>query len=105
LPSVDAASANVPSATFSGIAVAVSVNETTSMEVTVDGQQALLGTVLAGWSKVFTGANDVNITTGNAGATSVIVTNTVVANKKLSPLGREGEIRRNQDFAKDTVIP
>jgi cytoskeletal protein RodZ len=105
LPSVDATSAAVPNATFSGIAVAVSVNETTSMEVTVDGQQALLGTVLAGWSKVFTGTNDVNITTGNAGATSVVVTNSVVANKKLSPLGREGEIRRNQDFAKDTDIP
>ena len=43
--------------------------------------------------------------TGNAGATSVTVTNSVVANKKLSPLGRNGEIRRNQDFAKDTVIP
>jgi cytoskeletal protein RodZ len=60
--------------------------------------------VLAGWSKTFTGANDVNITTGNAGATSVVVTNNVAAGKKLSPLGKEGEIRRNQDFAKDTVI-
>ncbi|HUD11721.1 MAG TPA: RodZ domain-containing protein [Candidatus Saccharimonadia bacterium] len=105
LPSVDAIAASVPSATFNGVAVAVSVNDTTSMEVMVDGQEAWRGTVLAGWSKVFTGTNDVSITTGNAGATSVTVTNTVVTNKKLSPLGKEGEIRRDQDFAKDTVIP
>jgi hypothetical protein len=105
LPSVDAATAVVPSATFNGVAVAVAVTETTSMEVTVDGQQAWLGTVLPGWSKVFTGTNDISITTGNAGATSVTITNTVTSAKKLSPLGREGEIRRNQDFAKGTVIP
>jgi hypothetical protein len=61
--------------------------------------------VVAGWSKVFTGAALVSLTTGNAGATSVTVTNSVAAGKKISPLGKEGEIRRNQDFAKDTVIP
>jgi len=105
VPKLDAAEAAVPAATFAGVAVAVSVTETTSMAVTVDGQQVWSGTVVAGWSKLFTGASDVSITTGNAGATSVSVTNSVVAGKKLSPLGREGEIRRNQDFAKDTVIP
>jgi len=81
------------------------VKEATSLVVTVDGKEAWRGTVLAGWSRAFTGQQDVNITTGNAGATSLVVTNTVAASKKLSPLGREGEIRRNQDFAKDTVIP
>jgi hypothetical protein len=105
LPAVDPATATVPQATFNGIAVAVKVSDTTSMEVMVDGQEAWRGTVLAGWSKVFTGANDVSLTTGNAGATSVTVTNTAVADKHLSQLGRVGEIRRDQDFAKDTVIP
>ena len=71
----------------------------------LDGQEKFRGTFIAGKSETFTGASDVNITTGNAGATSVIVTNSVAAGKKLSPLGREGEIRQNQDFAKDTVIP
>jgi len=60
---------------------------------------------VAGKSLTFIGKSDINLTAGNAGATSVTVTNSVVVNKKLSPLGREGEIRRNQDFAKDTVIP
>lgn len=105
LPKLDSAQAVVPDKPFPGVAVAVSVKEATSLVVMVDGKEAFRETVLAGWSKTFTGQQDVSITTGNAGATSVVVTNTVAAGKKLSPLGSEGEIRRNQDFAKDTVIP
>lgn len=104
LPKLDPAKAAVPSAVFDGIAVAVSVKETTSVVVVVDGGAPWRATVMAGWSQVFTGKKDVNITTGNAGTTSVIVTNAVAAGKKLSPLGKEGEIRRNQVFAKDTVF-
>jgi cytoskeletal protein RodZ len=105
LPKVDAAQAVVPDKSFEGIAVAVSVKETTSVVVVVDGKEAFRGTFIAGKSQLFKGANDINVTTGNAGVTSVTVTNKVVAGKVLSPLGKEGEIRRNQDFAKDTVIP
>ncbi len=104
LPKSDSAKAAVPTAVFDGVAVAVSVKETTSVVIIVDGGAPVRLTVLAGWSQVFTGKNDVNLTTGNAGTTSVIVTNTVAAGKKLSPLGKEGEIRRNQIFAKDTVF-
>jgi len=105
LPKVDPAQVTVPTAVFDGIAVAVSAQETTSIVVSVDGAEKFRGTFVAGKSLVFTGKTDVNITTGNAGVTSLVVTNSVVAGKKLSPLGKDGEIRRNQDFAKDTVIP
>lgn len=105
LPKVDPAQAAVPSAVFDGVAVAVTVKRTTSVVVSVDGKEVWRGTVVGGWSKVFTGKADVSITTGDAGATGVTVTNAAGANKKISPLGRDGEIRRNQDFAKDTVIP
>jgi cytoskeleton protein RodZ len=105
LPKVDAVAAVVPTAPFQGVAVAVSVKEATSVVVVVDGKEAWRGTVVSGWSKTFTGTDDISLTTGNAGATSVTVTNAVAAGKKLSPLGHEGEIRRNQDFAKGTVIP
>jgi cytoskeleton protein RodZ len=105
LPTVASTAAIVPPATFDGVAVALKVSETTSVVVLVDGAETFRGTFVAGKSKVFTGNNDVNITTGNAGATSVIVTNKAAANKKLDSFGKEGEIRRNQDFAKDTVIP
>jgi cytoskeletal protein RodZ len=104
LPKVDAAQAVVPTATFDGVSVAISVKETTSIVVVTDGNELSM-TVVAGWSKRFDARDKIVVTTGNAGATSVIVTNHVVAGKVLSPLGREGEIRRNQEFAKDTVIP
>ncbi len=104
LPKVDPATAVVPSAVFDGVAVAVSVKETTSVVVVVDGGAPWRATVMAGWSQVFTGKKDINITTGNAGATSVIVTNSLSAEKVFDTLGAAGEIRRNQVFAKDTVF-
>jgi cytoskeletal protein RodZ len=105
LPKANQAQAAVPAAVFDGVAVAVSVSETTSVVIMVDGAESFRGTFVAGKSQVFTGKSEVNITTGNAGATSLTVTNAAGANKRLSPLGKEGEIRRNQVFAKDTVIP
>jgi hypothetical protein len=105
IPKVDQAAVVVPAAPFDGIAVALSVSQTTSLVVLVDGKEVFRGTFVSGHSQLFTGKTDVNITTGNAGATSLTITNAVAANKHLSPLGRDGEIRRNQIFAKDTVIP
>jgi cytoskeletal protein RodZ len=106
LPRLDSASAAVPAAPFDGIAAVIKVSETTSMVVQVDGKDAWRGTVVAGKSlPLFTATKDINITTGNAGATSVTITNAVVAGKKIDSLGGSGEIRRNQSFAKDTVIP
>ncbi len=104
LPKTGGAEAVVPAAVFPGVAVSVDVKEATSVVVVVDGKEQWRGTVLAGWSRLFTGTANISVTTGNAGVTSVTVTNAVVAGKKLSPLGAPGEIRRNQDFAKDTVI-
>ncbi len=104
LPKVDAATASVPTAPFAGIAMVVSVKETTSVVIVKDGQEVWRGTTIAGWSMFVQAANDISITTGNAGATSVTLTNSVVAGKKIDALGRDGEIRRNQDFAKDTAF-
>jgi cytoskeletal protein RodZ len=104
IPKVDTAAASVRLAPFDGIDVAVKIKETTSLVVSVDGKEAWRGTVVAGWSRLFQAAHDVNITTGNAGATSVTITNTLVVNKQIDTLGRDGEIRRNQVFAKDTAF-
>ncbi len=105
LPVVDAAAVVVPAAVFDGIAVAVRVKETTSMVVVVDGVEKFRGTFVAGKSVLFTGTKDLSITTGNAGATSLTITNLTVAGKTIEALGGKGEIRRNQTFAKDTVFP
>jgi cytoskeletal protein RodZ len=105
LPKVDAAQAVVPAAVFDGVAVAVSVKEPTSVVVLADGKEVWRATVPARWSRTFTAKDKVSITTGNAGVTSLAITNKTVANKIIDKLGADGEIRRNQEFAKDTVIP
>ena len=107
LPTTDQAVSTVPTAAIDGVAIQVTLTKTTSLVVVGDGKELFRGTVLAGKSLSFGGAGvaDIKLTTGNAGATSVVVTNTVSVGKKIDKLGGDGEIRRNQDFAKDTVIP
>jgi hypothetical protein len=97
-----AATAAVPSAVFNGVAVVVKVTQTTAIAVLVDGKSQFSGTFLAGTSKLFVGNTDINLTTGNAGATSVTITNSTVANKVISPLGSTGQIRNGQDFTSTT---
>ena len=77
----------------------------TGVVVTVDGKEAFRGIFADGTSKLFTGTSDILVTTGNAGITSVTVTNSTVANKALGLLGKPGEIRQKQDFGTTTVFP
>lgn len=102
LPVLGAQTESVPSAVFNGVAVVVKVSQTTSIAVLVDGKSQFSGTFLAGTSKLFIGNTDINLTTGNAGATSVTITNSTVAGKVISPLGANGEIRNGQDFTSTT---
>ncbi len=107
LPSTEQTVTTVPPAPIDGVAVEVTVKQTTSLVVTGDGKELFRGTVLGGKSLLFGGVGTISIklTTGNAGVTGVVVTNTVAAGKKLDKLGADGEIRLNQEFAKDTVLP
>jgi hypothetical protein len=73
--------------------------------VTVDGKPAFSGTMLAGTAQTFRGATSVKITTNNAGATSIVLTNAQVVGKNLGALGALGEVKRNIEFAKDTNFP
>jgi cytoskeletal protein RodZ len=102
LPTLSTQDVTVPGAPFNGVALLVKVSQTTAIVVVVDGKQQFSGTFVAGTSQLFTGTGDINLTTGNAGATSVTVTNSTVADKILSPLGQNGEIRRGQDFTSTT---
>ncbi|QQR52970.1 DUF4115 domain-containing protein [bacterium] len=104
IPKVELAQAQVPLVVFDGVAVVVSVKETTSMVVLVDGKEVWRGTVIAGWSRLFTGKDTINITSGNAGATTVQITNKLVAAKDLGIIGAIGEVRRNQIFSKDSTF-
>lgn len=104
LPPSTASAVAVPVAPFGGIAVAISAKRTIAISVVVDGKttkELLLG----GTSQLFTGATIVSITTSDAGATSLTITNSVVAAKVIARLGGDGEQRSNQDFTPTTVIP
>lgn len=107
LPQASSATTLFPTAPFDGVAIQVTVTATTSIVVVADDKILFRGTVLAGKTLTFGGPGvaDIKLTTGNAGATSVTVSNSVAAGKKIDRLGGAGEIRRNQDFAKDTVLP
>lgn len=106
LPSTGQTVTSVSTTPIDGVAVQVTIKQTTSLVVFGDGKELFRGTVLGGKSMLFggVGTTSIKITTGNAGATGVVVTNAVAAGKKLDKLGADGEIRRNQEFAKDTVF-
>lgn len=107
LPAAEQAVTSVPAAPIDGVAIQITVKQTTSLVVVGDSKELFRGTVLGGKSLLFggLGTTSIKLTTGNAGATSVVVTNTLAAAKQLGRLGADGEIRRNQEFAKDTVFP
>ncbi len=98
--------ATVPPDKFDGVAVGVTIKDkATGLTVTVDGKEAFAGTMLAGTSQTFKGTQSIKLTTNNAGTTSVLITNSQVANKNLGVLGQAGEIKRDLEFAKDTNFP
>jgi len=104
VPITGDAAVTVPAATIPGIAVAVKAKRTLAIVVSVDGKQTR-ELLLGGTSQLFQGNSDINITTSDAGATSLTVTNSVAAGKVIPSLGADGETRSNQDFTPTTVIP
>jgi cytoskeletal protein RodZ len=104
VPPSTQASVTVPTAPFGGIAVAVMAKRTLALTVSVDGK-VTKELMLGGTSQLFQGASDVNITTSDAGATALTITNSVVAGKIIPSLGANGETRTGQDFTPTTVIP
>ena len=106
LPQAATPTATVPAAVFNGVAIAVQVKgSATAITVTVDGQEKFNGIFLPGEQLLFTGTSDIKLTTSNAGDTSVVITNQNVVAKSLSPLGAQGEVRMNQDFAAGRNFP
>lgn len=103
LPTPGAVTATVPAASFDGIAMAVNIiGAATGLVVEVDGKEVFRGTMLSGTAQAFKGASKIKITTTNAGSTNLAITNAVVAGKALSPLGKDGESKKDLEFAKDT---
>ena len=74
------------------------------VNVKSDGKDVFKGTMLPGSKQLFKAKETIKISTGNAGSTSVEVTNSLVVNKNVGTLGPEGEPRQDIIFNKDTNI-
>lgn len=96
-------SAALPTAPFPGVAVSVQVQGTAAtVTVRIDGKPAFLGTMLPGTTQTFKGTNTVVISTSNAGATHLTVTNATTANQDLGALGSDSAPKNDFEFAQGT---
>lgn len=95
--------AALPTAPFNGVAVAVQVQgSAATLTIRVDGKPAFQGTMLPGTTQTFKGSNNVVVSTSNAGATHLTVTNSTTANQDLGSLGTTNKPKNNFQFAQDT---
>jgi len=95
--------ADVSATPVAGVEMLVKIeNQATWIVVAVDGQDAFRGIMLPGTTQLFKAKNSIKLTTGNAGNTQVIITNSTVAKKDLGILGRNGEAKNDLEFSKDT---
>lgn len=102
VPKTDPAS-SLPLAEFDGVAVSVQTQGgAATITIKVDGKETFKGTMLPGTILTFKGTSTVSVSTSNAGATNLIITNAVVANKNLGSLGANGQPKNDFEFAKDT---
>jgi hypothetical protein len=72
------------------------------MVIQADGKEVFRGTMLAGTTQTFNATDTIIVSTGNAGATQLVVTNRVVQNKDIGSLGAPGEVRRDIVIGRDT---
>ena len=106
LPQVASASPTpTPGVPFEGVELTVKVNgQAAWIIVETDGHEAFRQTMLPGTQQVFKASNQIKLTTGNAGATALSLTNNVVSAKDIGSLGRTGEVRAGLVFNKDTQL-
>ena len=89
--------------TIDGVSLAVKIGASTSWIIVVaDDVEIYRGTMLSGSTQTFSAANKLKISVGNAGSVNATLTNSQVASKEIGTFGREGEIKRDLEFNKDT---
>lgn len=94
-----------PGVPLDGVELTVKVNgQAAWIIVETDGHEAFRQTMLPGTQQVFKAKNEIKLTTGNAGSTSLILTNSTVSNKEIGSLGRAGEVKAALVFKKDTRV-
>jgi cytoskeleton protein RodZ len=93
----------LPTAPFNGVAVSVQVQGVAAtLTVRIDGKPAFQGTMLPGTTQTFKGTNTVVVSTSNAGATHLTVTNATTANQNLGSLGTTNQPKNDFEFTANT---
>lgn len=86
---------------FDGVQVSVALGDTaTWLIIEADGKEIFRGTMVAGSTQLFSAADRLKISTGNAGKTRLMMTNTVVLNQDSGVLGADGETKRDLELTR-----
>jgi hypothetical protein len=102
VPSINPADA-LPAASFPGVAVSVQVqSRAATVIVRIDGKPAFQGTMLPGTTQTFKGTSSIVISTSDAAATHLTVTNSTTANQNLGSLGTTDQPKSNFEFTTTT---
>ncbi len=88
---------NTPKDNSFDLTITVGPNSTW-LQVAIDGAPAQDETFIAGSSKVYSAKSKIELSTGDAGSTSIKLNN-----KDLGKLGRDGEVLREVPFTADSV--
>ncbi|MCC7289548.1 DUF4115 domain-containing protein [bacterium] len=107
LPTPSPTPSNMPTSAqkIDGVQLVVRIQKSaTFLVVEADGQESFRGTVLPGNDQTFKAKSTIKLTTGNAGNTQLILTNSIVVNKDLGLVGRDGEAKNDLIFSKDTNV-
>jgi len=101
----EASNTDVRNTTFDGVEVSIKAgSQAVLITVVADSREAFKGTMLPNSKQLFQAKDSIKISTGNAGSTSVTITNSLVANKNIGTLGAEGESKKDIIFNKDTNV-
>jgi len=97
--------ATISKTAVDGVEMLVKIsNQATQVAVRADGQDVFKGTMLPGTQQIFRAKTQIKLTTANAGNTQVFITNSLIAEKDLGTLGKQGESKNEIEFNKDTVF-
>lgn len=98
-------SVTVAKAKIEGVEIAIeALQKAIYINVKTDGKEVFKGTMLPGSKQLFKAKESIKLSTGDAGNTQVIITNSLVADKNIGTLGQEGEPKQDIIFNKDTNI-
>lgn len=90
---------------FDGVEVLVGISDQAAfITVETDGQSAFKGTMLPGSKQIFSAKDRIKITTSNAGSTQIRFTNSIVIDRDLGSVGKQGEAKQDIIFTKETEV-